>query len=93
MFSVLSKTEITIKAPLKLLSAHALNLVLSKILLFGKELMIDRECIGKEAASEKGHKFTNCLTHYQTTKFSLVQTETNCRQHFTVHLKWKINAI
>ena len=25
--------------------------------------------------------------------FRLVQIETNCRQHFKVHLKWKINTI
>ena len=33
------------------------------------------------------------LTHYQMTKFRLVQIETNCTQHFKLHLKWKISTI
>ena len=36
--------------------------------------------------------FNTGLTHYQMTKFRLVNTETNCR-HFKVHLKWKISTI
>ena len=34
----------------------------------------------------------DCLTHYQMTKFRLVQIETNCRRHFKVHLKCKIST-
>ena len=39
------------------------------------------------------------LTHYQMTKFytgqnfTLVKTETNCRRHSNVYLKWKISII
>ena len=39
MFSTLSKTKIIILSPLILSSANAFNLELSKILLFGKELI------------------------------------------------------
>ena len=36
--------------------------------------------------------FLPSLTQYQSTKFRLVQIETNCR-HFKVYLKWKISTI
>ena len=35
----------------------------------------------------------NPVTHYQMTNFRPVQIERNCRQHFKVHLKWKISTI
>ena len=33
------------------------------------------------------------LTHYRRQNFRLVKIKTNCRQHFKVHLKWKISTI
>ena len=60
MFSALSKKDIIIKAMFHLSSANAFNLVMSKILLFGKVLI---QCINWDLFSvgEESREIRNCM--------------------------------
>ena len=39
------------------------------------------------------HDSVNCFPITRRQNYRLIQIETNCRQHFKVHLKWKISTI
>ena len=76
MFSTLSKREIVILAPFEMSSANAFNLVRSKNLLFGKELINSSQLLIKMTlAGNQLSSFPTMISTVSKTEHSIMSTK------------------